>query len=191
MNLKDGTSIMKTLPARKNTRLKNYDYSNDGYYFITICTKNKQKLFSQIVETPSINYPNIKLTPIGQCVAETIEKANKGTVRIDKYVIMPNHIHIIIEIRRELPVNILEQREHGIPEIIRQIKTFSSKRINELRKRNGYEPFPTNGIWQKSYHDHIIRNDEDYRRIWQYIDDNPAKWKEDRYYVSSIEGGVR
>ena len=182
---------MNPLPARKNLRLKDFDYSSDGYYFITICTKDKQELFSKIVETPSFNYTNIELTPIGQCVEETIEKANKGTIRIDKYVIMPNHIHIIIEICKELLVTVPNQREHGIPEIIRQIKTFSSKRINDLQKRNGCEPFPTDGIWQKSYYDHIIRNEEDYHRIWQYIDDNPANWEEDRYNINCIEGAER
>ena len=178
---------MDTLPARKNVRLKNFDYSKDGYYFITICTKDKQKLLSKINETSSFKSPINELTPTGQCVAETIEKANKGTTRIDKYVIMPNHIHIIIEICKELPINDPNNRNHGIPEIIRQIKTFSSKRINEMRKRNGYEPFPTNGIWQKSYHDHIIRNEADYLRIWKYIDENPIIWQDDCYFIGNFE----
>ena len=98
---------------------------------------------------------------------------------------MPNHIHMIIRLCRErfitVPNNI-DNSNHGIPEIIRQLKTFSSKRINESKKRNGYEPFPTNAIWQKSYHDHIIRNNDEYYRIWKYINENPLRWYEDMFY---------
>ncbi len=113
-------------------------------------------------------------------------------MKSDKFIIMPNHIHsiIIIDNSRErfetVPQINGSKKINGLPEIIRQLKTFSSKRINELNKRNGLEPFPTNTIWQKSYHDHIIRNDAEYREIWEYIDTNPLKWELDKYYTNKM-----
>jgi len=166
------------LPKRKSMRLKEYDYSQNGAYFITICTRNRQDLFGFIVDGV------VKLSDYGKIVCDTyIDLPNHNPQLIlDKFTIMPNHIHGIIVICRERSVTVPKQRSHGIPEIIRQLKSFSSKRINEYRLRNGLEPFPTNTTWQKSYHDHIIRNEEEYQEVWQYIDQNPAKWADDCYY---------
>ena len=84
--------------------------------------------------------------------------------------------------RRERSVTVPENNcyHFGIPEIIRQFKTFSSKRINEYLKRNGYEPFPTGALWQKSYYEHIIRDENDYITRVEYIINNPLKWEFER-----------
>ena len=158
--------MQKNYPTRKNNRLEGYDYSTAGYYFVTICTKDKKALLGQVVGTTAPGRPSVELAPIGQCVAETISIANKGNVKIDKYIIMPNHLHMIV---------ILSECEDdrgrsSLQQVVRNIKSYVTK----------YAGYP---LWQSHFHDHIIRNHEEYLRIWQYINENPVKWTEDRYYV--------
>ena len=157
-------------PIRKNIRLINYDYSSAGYYFVTICVKNRQKILCDIVGAtapgrPHNNdtWPHINLTPLGICVDETIQKTNKNGVIIDKYIIMPNHIHMIIILTGD-------RGRSPLQNIVRNIKSFMTK----------YAGF---SIWQRSFHDHIIRNENEYRRIWKYIDENPINWIADKYYT--------
>lgn len=135
---------------RKNPRLKDYDYTSGGYYFITICTKDRRHYFGEIAEG------KIQFSNIGKIANQNIDKLetiNKA-IKIDKYVIMPNHIHLILIINKE--TNLL------IPNIIKKYKEWVTKDIKQ-------------SIWQKSYYDHIIRNEKDYLRIWQYIDENRNK----------------
>ena len=157
---------MTQLPKRKQIRLKDYDYSQNGFYFITICTKDRKKLFGMLVDG------KINLNDIGNIVDFTWnDLINHNNIKLHQYVIMPNHIHGIIEIcnrRADLQAS-------KIPEIIRQFKTFSSKRINEYLKRNGREPFSMKEIWQKSYYEHIIRNEDDYLKRVEYMLNNPQK----------------
>ena len=162
------------LPKRKRNRLKDYDYSQEGYYFVTVCTHNKQSLFG------FIDNGKVELNDIGNIVDFTWgDLINHNEIKLHEYIIMPDHIHGIIEIcsRRERSVTVPQKLNNycGIPEIIRQFKTFSSKRINEYLKRNGYEPFPTGRLWQKSYYEHIIRDEEDYITKTEYIINNPVK----------------
>ena len=174
-----------TLPQRKLQRLKQYDYNQNAAYFITICTHNKDHILGEIIDGQMI------LNAYGKIIHETYRDLpnHNHNMESDKYIIMPNHIHCIIIINncRErfatVPNTNENKKINGVPEIIRQLKTFSSKRINEYRKRNGLEPFPTNTIWQKSYHDHIIRKEAEYQEIWEYIDTNPLKWELDKYYT--------
>lgn len=143
--------------VRKNPRLKDYDYALGGYYFITICTENKKHFFGEIVEE------TMKLNEIGKLVQRNIEKLEEiyNSIKIDKFVVMPNHLHIIIIIDKETDLT--------IPRIIKQYKEWITKTIKK-------------SIWQKSYYDHIIRNEKDYYRIWKYIDENILKWSLDKYY---------
>ena len=156
---------MQKLPARKNIRLNNYDYSNNGYYFITICTKDNQKLFWDVpVESPIAQPP---LSAIGKIVEKAIENIPNiyEPITIDKYVIMPNHIHLILVITND---DGRTMRVPTISTVINQMKGYVSKQI-------GYS------IWQKLFYDHIISNKTEYLNNWQYIDDNPVKWAEDCY----------
>ena len=156
----------KDLPARKNIRLPGYDYSNTGYYFITICVKDKQELLGTIVGTTAPGRPNVELTSLGQCVAETIQNANRKNIKIDKYIIMPNHIHMIVVIEQGTD----DRRRSSLRQVVRNIKSYVTK----------WAGFP---LWQPRYYDHIIRNENDYQRIWQYVDENPMRWDEDEYHV--------
>ena len=156
------------LPERKTIRLKGYDYSQNGSYFVTVCTKNKMKVLGSIVGDGLCAVPKTELTEIGALVEKSILFISTyADICVDEYVIMPNHIHLIVTINADG-----YGRPMGAPTlstVINQMKGYVTKRIG----------FP---VWQKLYHDHIIRGQADYDEIWQYIDENPLKWNLDCYY---------
>ena len=147
---------------RKSPRLKHFDYSTQAYYFVTICTKNKDCLFGN-AETPSKSG-----VAADMCLRE-IEQ-HFPSVHLDKFVVMPNHIHAILALGKDSP---------SLSVIVGQYKAAVSKRIHTWN--------PTASIWQTSYHDHIIRSQEDYLRIWNYIDGNPLRWESDCFYCNSTK----
>ena len=158
---------------RKNMRLEGFDYSSPGSYFITICTKHRRKILCDIVGGGALAGPSVSSTKIGLVVQKHIERINicYTDVRVDKYVIMPNHVHLLLTIpwknneqKKSTPANAI------IPRTISSFKTFVTKEIG----------CP---IFQRSDHDHIVRNEYDYEDIWNYIDTNPRKWQEDRFYA--------
>ena len=161
------------LPKRKPTRLKNYDYSQNGYYFVTICTQHKECIFSNIVGQ-GLAPAEIQLTKFCKIAnAEIIDLENRYKfVKIDKYVIMPNHIHSII---------VIENNTAGAspcPTLSDVICSFKSITTRKCRAVNSDVK-----IWQTSFHDHIIRDEKDYLKIWNYIDTNPFKWQDDCFYT--------
>ena len=155
------------LPKRKTTRFKNYDYSTPGAYFVTICTKDRKNLLSEIIVGEGLcALPKNELTEIGGNVEQSIKhiNANCKGVKIEKYVIMPNHIHLIVVLG--------DSGGHGNPplqDVIYSLKSFTT------------HEYGTN-LWQRSFHDHVIRGDEDYNKIWEYIDTNILKWEQDCFY---------
>ena len=144
-----------SLPVRKKNRLDNYDYSAGGAYFITICAKDRQKLLSKIVGDDAHIVPKEYGT--------VAEKYIRNVKEIEKYVIMPDHIHLIIRI--ENGTMWASSPTKSISSIVRSIKTLTTKEIGK-------------SIWQRSYYDHIIRDQNDYNEIWEYIEYNPKKWIE-------------
>ena len=153
--------------SRKLNRLKGYDYSQNGAYFITICTKDKKCLLGKVVGGDDYIAPEVLLSDYGKIV----EKYIIGIKGLHKYIIMPNHIHMIIFIENEEGTMWSSSPTQNIPQIIRAFKILVTKEI-------GFS------LWQRSYHDHIIRDIPDYEAIWEYIDNNPLKWKEDKLYQS-------
>ena len=145
---------------RKVIRLKDYDYSQRGAYFITICTKDKKSILSQI----KFDTYKIELTSIGIVVENSIKNISKKypNAFIDSYVIMPNYVHLIIFV-----VNGYDNI--SVSTIIQQFKGYTSKQVQ-------------NSIWQKSFYDHIIRNERDLFTKRKYIEENPLKWKSDGLY---------
>ena len=164
---------------RKEIRLKGYDYSGAGYYFVTICVKDGHELFGEIVgaascrpqpsSNPSQTFSYLQLTPAGNIVETEIAilLCAYANVTVDKYVVMPNHVHMIICVGGD-------GRQNAAPTLSRIIGQW--KRAISIKL--GFSP------WQRSYHDHIIRDEPEYHRIRQYIDENPATWTEDQYYVA-------
>ena len=170
------------LPKRKQIRLPEYDYSSPGAYFVTICTHNRRCLLSDIAvgalhEAPAVS---VKLTEIGQVVDEVIQSltARYPNLTIDHYVIMPNHVHLLLRIEvgralREAPLR-ADGTRSLLSKAVGYLKMNSSKRIHENH--------PEIQIWQRGYYEHVIRGEKEYLEIWEYIDANPARWAEDRYY---------
>jgi len=157
---------MKDLPARKPNRLMGYDYSQNGCYFITVCVKDRRELFwCQPVGARIARPP---LSDVGEVVRKAIENIPHiyKSISVDKYVIMPNHIHLILMISDE---HGRAMRAPTISTVVCQLKGYVTKQI-------GYS------VWQKLFHDHIIRSNADYLDIWKYIDENPARWHEDCFY---------
>ena len=161
------------LPNRKPTRLKNYDYSQNGYYFVTICTNNKENILCDIVGQ-GLAPAETKLSVLGKIAdTEILNLENRyDCIKINKYVIMPNHIHAII---------IIQNKTAGaspcptLSDIICTLKSITTRKYHLLK--------PNIKIWQTSFHDHIIRGEDDYLKIWNYIDTNPQKWREDCFYT--------
>ena len=157
-------------PVRKRNRLEHYDYSAAGCYFITICTKYKEKLFGQIVGGDEINPPWMKYSTIGKRVKEQIQTINRSQhVSVENYVVMPNHIHMILTVdgadhSNNSPANAI------IPRTISGFKRLCAKEIGT-------------DVFQRSFHDHIIRDQWHFEKIWNYIEDNPRRWKEDCFYI--------
>ena len=159
---------------RKPNRLSYYDYSTPGAYFLTVCTQDKRPILGRIVGGGAFDAPSIHLSSIGQVVHQYILSGNNiPGITVDKFVVMPNHIHLILLVD--------EGASHGtskapsptnavIPHFISTLKRFCNRDIG----------FP---IFQRSYHDHVIRDEHDYQKIWQYIEHNPARWTEDCFYI--------
>ena len=170
-------------PVRKPTRLKSYDYSSAGAYFITICTLNRECVLSDIIDN------QIFLTTKGEICEQQIHDLSRrySSIHIDEYVIMPNHIHMIIIIREPGGANrtfaqtaprqrtdALQSRAGGAspsPTVSDIIRVFKSQ-TTRLCDCNGK-------LFQRSFHDHIIRNEADYHLIKQYIKNNPLNWHSD------------
>ena len=179
--------------TRKNLRLAEYDYSSGGAYFVTVCTKNKECTLGHVVGGDVHIAPHTALSPLGQICRQTFD----GMPFLVTYVIMPNHVHWIVQFpdrNRNSPeypsVSAVAAAgpmwtsaptppkaanvPHATPaytlgSLVRSFKTL-------VTKAHGAP------VWQRSYYEHVIRNDEDFTAIYRYIQDNPARWAEDRFY---------
>lgn len=186
------------LPNRKSIRLKNYDYSSNGYYFVTICTQNREKLFGEIVGATLRGRPN---NPDKIIVKWLLESENKfKDIKIDEYIVMPNHIHFIIKRTGDhtgvTGDHIGSTGDHagstgdhiGSPlrDIIGWFKTMSTNEYIAGVKDGRFMPFKGR-LWQRNYYEHIIRNYDDYINIAEYIQNNPLKWEEDKLYVTEVK----
>ncbi len=160
-------------PNRRHIRLQDYDYSSPGAYFVTICTQARRCILSQIAVGEGLAPPETRLTAIGKCVEEQLLDLPRrfSSVGIDKYVIMPNHIHLIVSIQEAAGG---ASPSPTLFDVVRVLKSMTT------RLSRAY--LGDDLLWQRSYHEHVIRGEADYREIWSYIDTNPAKWAEDRYY---------
>lgn len=158
---------------RRSIRLKNYDYSSAGAYFVTVCVNERWNLFG------GIENGKMALSAAGEVARFTWNDLTRhnANILLDEFIIMPNHMHGIIIIKDSVGAGSKPAPTHGLPEIVRQFKTFSAKRINQTRKISG------RSVWQRNYYEHIVRDDTDLNRIREYIVNNPVKWLEDEYYV--------
>lgn len=169
----------KSQKIRRTIRLKEYDYSNPGWYYVTICTKNFIRWFGN-VKNGKVNY-----NTFGNIACKYFEEIPKHfeIIELDYFVIMPNHIHGIIIINDSVGTrDRVSLRQFGgtvknsLSLVINQYKGS----VTRFANKNGYQDF----AWQSRFYDHIIRNDKDLHRIRTYIQNNPLKWELDEYYNS-------
>ena len=154
--------------TRKIIRLPTYDYSQNGVYFVTICTEKKRKCLVDV------RRGGVLPRPAGMVVEkEILALPDRYDIHIDKYVIMPNHVHILMTLQRG------GEGTNPPPQFRASVGVFQPL-LKKKSKKTGNAP--GRKVWQRSYYDHVIRNEADYLRAWQYIDDNPAHWAEDEYY---------
>jgi REP element-mobilizing transposase RayT len=160
---------------RRSLRLREYDYSQPGAYFVTICVRNRECLLGEIAAE------KIRLSHYGEIARQCwVDLPNHyAQLALDIFSVMPNHIHGIIMLSdvgaglKPAPTRAMVTK-HALPEIIRGFKTFSSRRVNKLRK------ISSKPLWQRSFYEHVIRDDESLRRIREYIATNPLRWDLDR-----------
>ena len=145
-------------PKRKSPRIPEYDYSEANFYFITICTDGKKCIFG---EAGNLNW-------LGRIAEENLIKISSinPSIRLDHYVVMPNHIHAILDVGPD--------NQKNLSNVIGQYKMSVTKLAR--KKVAGFR------VWQRSYHDHVIRNQVGYEKIWAYIENNPLKWEADCFY---------
>lgn len=173
---------------RKSIRLRGYDYSQAGAYFITVCTKDRKELLGTIRDG------KMRASPIGRIVQAcwAALPTHYPNVQLDAFVVMPNHVHGIIVILdddpnrkqvgeglRPSPTGKTRNRP-PLSEIVRAFKSFSARRINEQTARGG------ESFWQRGYYDHIIRHERSLERIRDYILTNPLRWQYDRENTSRV-----
>ncbi len=178
------------LPQRRNTRLRGYNYSQLGSYFVTICVQHHQCIYGPIIDG------KMQLNELGRIAIEWWNKIQQhySSVKTDDYVIMPNHLHGIITLK---PVGARSPRPNNtspsvgarsprpkdppsLGKIVAYFKYQSTKHINQKHNTPGTR------IWQRNYHDHIIRDDNDLQRLRQYIQNNPMKWELDKFHPDNI-----
>ena len=156
------------LPQRKPTRLKNFDYNSTGAYFITLCMENRQQILSQIVGVDVPGDPkNAELSSYGIVADKYIKQMSKfyENITVNQYVIMPDHIHILLFVR-----------ENGSPRTSTPTKQTSTvSHFISTFKRFCNKEYGKN-IWQRGFHDHMIRNRKNYEEIAKYIYENPMRW---------------
>jgi REP element-mobilizing transposase RayT len=184
---------------RKLSRLKDYDYSENGYYFITICTQNRMEWFGKIEDE------EMHLNMVGE-IAKNFWKEipiHFRNAKIDEFAVMPNHIHGILIIEETSVGNaymrsLQSRTKMLLSKAIQQYKSSVTRKINTLEKGSCFK-------WQKSFYDHIIRSERSLENLWQYIMNNPLKWELDienrenakishvesckHYYGEIIKGG--
>jgi len=163
------------LPQRKSPRLSDYDYSQEGAYFITICTHDRRALFGQVVDQ------EMALNAYGKVAGQYLQTIPEhfAFVKVDQYIVMPNHVHVIIVIfdhnEKYSPEGFQRPVGGSVSTIIRSYKSIVTREINRLRQTRGK-------IWQSRFHDHIIRNEGSLNKIREYVKYNPALWEKDTFY---------
>ena len=174
---------------RRSIRLRGYDYARPGMYSVTVCTHGKEHLFGETVER------EMKHSQYAEFAALSWNDLPRHYtyVRLDSFAVMPNHVHGIIEITGDVragprpaptPDRTRRQERRGLAEIVCAFKSFSARRINEIRGTGG-QP-----IWQRNYYEHIIRNQRELEITREYIATNPMRWDADPENVMPLWGRV-
>ena len=178
---------MDRLPQRKSPRLPGYDYNQAGVYFVTFCTKARENLLARITSSECVGTHHdasvLTLTDIGQVVNRMVQvlPLRYPAIHLESYVIMPNHVHLLLRIvSEERTLREASLRKSAPKQRALLAKAIGYLEMNATKTVRCQDPFMV--LLQERDHDHIVRNEADYLRIMQYIENNPAKWKEDCFY---------
>lgn len=177
---------------RRSIRLKGYDYSSTGVYFITLCTYQRECLFGEIIDG------RMQLNQFGEIVAEEWLKSAKirREIELDNWVVMPNHFHAIVVIDRALSgmgechsslpechssksspeSNKIKMKPRSLSSFVTGFKSSVTRQINQIRHNSDCP------VWQRNYYDRIVRDTEAWEKIYNYIDTNPRTWEIDRLH---------
>jgi putative transposase len=177
-----------TTGHRRSIRIPGYDYSRYGTYFVTICTNNRTSLFGEIIKPVGAGpcaRPEMKLNAAGQMIQGVwnVLPVQYDGIEIDAFVVMPNHVHDILVIKRRI---LDGGRARGpaptgltLPDVLQRFKSMTTKKYIDGIKQSGWTRFDGK-LWQRGYYEHIIRGKESLRHIQKYINDNPERWEQDR-----------
>ncbi|WP_299464856.1 transposase [uncultured Microscilla sp.] len=167
----------KKFYERRSIRLPGYDYTQESLYYITLCCQNRLKLFGEVVNSELV--PNAA----GKMVEEEWKALTTRfpEIRLHAYVVMPNHFHAVVEMCSTEQIDSKNEKPPTLGNIIAGFKSIVT--VNYIRgvKELGWQPFDKK-VWQRNYWEHIIRNDQAYQKITEYIIENPIYWKEDDLY---------
>jgi putative transposase len=174
-------------PHRRSIRLKGYDYTQPGAYFVTLLAWQRQCLFGEVAGDV------VRINELGQIIVEEWNRSAtiRQEIELDEFIVMPNHFHAIIWIvetglvratgRSPLPnLELRAEDNHrlqpkSLGSLIAGFKAACTTRINRLRRTTGLH------VWHRNYHDHIIRNEDELNNIRLYVLDNPRQWVEDEH----------
>ena len=158
---------MSSEHRRKPNRIPDFDYSQNYAYFLTICTENKQCIFGTVSNNAETKAAHIRLSKEGIIADQAIRAIPEHypAVKLEKYVVMPNHIHILLRLENAEGTSPI-----SVSTVVQQLKGYVSKQIGRP-------------IWQKLYYDHVVRDMDDFAVKWRYIENNPYRWAEDKYYT--------
>ena len=161
------------LPKRKHPRLKEYDYSESGAYFVTICTNNRRCILSHVVGR-GLAPAAVELTDYGRIAEQELLLLHSRypSVKVDAYVIMPNHIHILFVIENETAG---ASPRPTISDIVCAYKSLTTRKCQEIRR--------VDKVFQTSFYDHVVRDRSDYDDVYRYIETNPTQWELDEFYI--------
>lgn len=164
--------MSEDLPIRKLHRLPESVYASNGVYFVTICTDMRRRLFADVIETAPDTY-EVRLNPYGEVVWKWILRIpERYALFLDAFSVMPNHVHLLLRVDRPVPAAEVEE-----PELYKAIG-FMKMNVSKEMHRMG---FPGK-MWQRSFHDHVVRNQGEYEKIYDYVTYNHLKWASDRYF---------
>ena len=155
---------------RRSIRLQDYDYSQAGAYFVTICTHRRLRLFGRIAG--GAMRPNAFGAIVDSCWR--VLPRHYPHVELDSFVVMPDHVHGILFLTDASVIDRPKARRHGLSEVVRAFKNFSARRINELQDAKGTR------VWQRGFYEHVIRRGDSLNGIRSYIETNPLRWHLDR-----------
>lgn len=158
------------LRSRRSMRLKKYDYSQSGSYYITLCVKNRLCLFGEI------RNQEMQLNDLGKTITQCWDwlQQQYKYVHVAEYIVMPDHTHAIIAINAYPGGSRTAPTDHGrsksLGRLVGAFKTVSTKKINALRQTPGFD------LWQRNYYEHVVRDETELHELRRYIRENPIKW---------------